>query len=112
MTKGGFLAEVLASRKSTSDVGYLSKFLYYAYIAIPLATIYWAFITGILLLLIFGIIRVVFPEFSDKLLNFEDDYPIAGRVIVVGLTAMISVMYYHLGLLGTLLVPVKMLLNI
>ena len=43
MTKGGFVAEMLASRKAgTSDVKYIWHYLYYIYLGLPALVIYWS----------------------------------------------------------------------
>lgn len=110
MAKGGFLAEMLASKNTSTDTGFLLKFIYYAYFAIPIATAYWFFLTSVLVgLAIMAIAPMLgFLVSSDVL---ESNRAISASIAFI-ISILVTTLLYHLGLLPTLLAPVKMLLNL
>ena len=111
MSKGGFLAEMLASKTAKSDVGYLTKVLYYAYIALPLALFYWTFVTVLLMLPLVMVVDLVMGKtVGTTLKDFMNSGTYTTALVTIGMSALLSVILYHTGFLRTLLVPVRMLL--
>jgi len=104
MAKGGFLAEMLASRNATSDSKYLWHYLYYIYIGIPLLFTYW----GIYLYVWYTIVGMLYKALGLEKLRT----PWLHTLLTVALSLGFTTALYHYKVLPYLFVPVKMITSV
>jgi len=106
MTEGGFLVEMLASRRAgKSDIKYLWHYLYYIYIGLPLLIVYWVvylFFSGL-------IIDTLYSVFG---LGQLKRYGWLHLVLAVGLSLGFSVALFHFKLLPYVFAPVKLITSV
>jgi hypothetical protein len=106
MTNGGFLAEMLASRRAKgSDSTYLWHYLYYIYIGLPLLSMYW---------IVFALAMSQVTKMLYDLVGVGrlDPYSTLHLLLTVGLSVGVSVALFHFKLIPTLLIPVKLITSV
>jgi hypothetical protein len=106
MTQGGFLAEMLASRRAKgSDTTYLWHYLYYIYVGLPLLSMYW-----VLFALALSYVTKMLYDLTG--LGRLDPYSTLHLFLTVALSVGVSVALFHFKLIPTLLVPVKLITSV
>ena len=108
MAKGGFLVEMLASKNASTDLGYLWRFLYYMYIALPLLVLY------------FVLYSVALSYLLNYLRSLVGISPTTGVTTMtwqewaqtVGFGMLFSVALFHFRILPLLFIPVHILTNV
>jgi len=103
MVKGGFLTEMLASRKAHTDYEFLWRYVYYMYVGLPLLIFYFLLYQAFFVFIVGAI---------QKLLGLGDVQSMSQITWVHGL-ALIAVhlglvlALYHFKILPMLFIPVK-----
>ena len=108
MAKGGFLVEMLASKNAATDLGYLWRFLYYMYIALPLLVLYFVLYSVALAYLLNYLRSLVgLSATTDvKTMTWQE------WAQTVGFSMLFSVALFHFRILPILFVPVHILTNV
>ena len=107
MAKGGFVTEMLASKHAVSDVGFLWRYMYYMYVALPLLVVYFL-IYQYCFVLILDYAKGVFGlPVGGMLSRSWTDF--AG-VLAINLAVVLAL--YHFKILPVLFVPVRMLTSV
>jgi hypothetical protein len=109
MSKGGFLVEMLASKRATTDMSYLWRFLYYSYIALPLLVIYFVLYLTVIGAIV-SYVRRLFGVVATSASPF--DLSPSGLVISLAASIGVSVALFHFGVLPYVFVPVKLLTSV
>jgi hypothetical protein len=108
MAKGGFLAEMLASKNATTDMSFLWRFLYYTYVALPLLVAYFLLYLaamGVVVRYVKGLLGMAVPTSLDSI-GLSD--------VLISLLASVgvAVALFHFKILPILVVPVKLLISV
>ena len=108
MAKGGFLVEMLASKNASTDLGYLWRFLYYMYIALPLLVMYFVLYSVALAYLLNYLRSLVgiSPTTSAMTMTWQE----WAQTVAFGV--LLSVVLFHFRILPILFVPVHILTNV
>lgn len=106
MTKGGFLAEMLASKHAAgSDTKFLWRYLYYIYIGLPLLVSYY-----FIYVYVIGLIT----ETAYSLLGIGrlSRYSLLHLGLTIALSLGVAVALFHFHLLPVLFAPVKLITSV
>jgi hypothetical protein len=108
MAKGGFLVEMLASNKATTDMSFLWRFLYYTYVALPLLVAYFLVYLAAMNVLVGyvkGLMGMVVPSGMG-------DFSPSGVLFSLLASIGVSVALFHFKILPILFIPVRLLISV
>lgn len=108
MAKGGFMVEMLASNKATTDMSFLWRFLYYTYVALPLLVVYFLIYLAAMNILVGyvkGLMGMVVPSGMG-------DFSPSGVLLSLLASIGVSVALFHFKVLPYLFIPVKLLISV
>jgi hypothetical protein len=108
MSKGGFLSEMLASRRAHTDYEFLWRYVYYMYIGLPLLIFYF---------LLYQAFFVFVVGTVQRLLGLGDVQSFSQITWVHGLALLavhlgVVLALYHFKVLPVLFVPVKYITSV
>ena len=107
MSKGGFITEMLASKHAMTDVGFLWRYMYYMYVALPLLVAYFLVYQYCFVVLLDYIKRILGLPVGDMLHRSWMDF--AG-VVAINLGVVLAL--FHFKILPVLFVPVRVLTSV
>jgi hypothetical protein len=108
MAKGGFLVEMLASKNASTDLGYLWRFLYYMYVALPLLVLYF---------ILYSVALAYLLNYLRSLVGISQTTGVTNMTWqewaqTVGFGMLFSVLLFHFRVLPILFIPVQILTSV